>query len=180
MALALDRDGREPKGPPAASMLGRFVPNSPPACNGPAENGALPQGRFPGGSASRSRFPDRRSCDQTPGSAATARVGSTRVLLHVPAWQSSAPGRRRQPCRRRQGPSRRKSGADRIRVGPVLSCTSVESCRFRTPPRSGCRSDLRSQTATSLAERAATERPDTLGIRCRMQKDRPCTRREET
>lgn len=39
----------------------------------------------------------------------------------------------------------RKSGADRIRVGPVLSCASVESCRFRTPPRSGCRSDFASR-----------------------------------
>ena len=150
---------------------------SPPAEDGARRRRGLAARAVPGGSASRSRFPVSRNCGQTPGSAATVRVGSARVLLHVPAWQSSAPDHRRRPASLKTrtvetgigcGSNPRGTGAQ-LCFGGVMSFSDTSPLGVADPI-------LRPVTATSVEERAAAERPDTLGIRRRMQMDRPCTR----
>jgi hypothetical protein len=96
----------------------------------------------PGGSASRSRVPELRNCDQTPDLPAKGSVGGAWRPSCAPAW--------------------------RYAVGPVLTGSSVESCRFRTPPRSGLPIRLRPCPATSWRSvRCRGARPSSAaGVEC--------------
>lgn len=158
MADRIDLAGRCAGGPPAAHRLGRTKPSSPSMGSGPCRNG---------GRGVRHRdpvFPAFRNCGQLPCPAATvasAALGSACLS----GLTAAAPPRRPADV-----PARRSTAADRSALPTGASWPSVESCRFRTPPRSGFRSFLRRCHTTSLAERARQHRPAVLDRRCRMRR----------